>query len=180
MGFFKKAPDQPGPAAVAGPGTPEPREKSSPGKGSWGLGAKGKKTKGKAQPDRAAARREFLALRPMRNPALAWEEENERVVLTVKRGTDWKVKMLNIFFPIPEEKRVVLDPIGSDVWRFCDGETTVEVIARRIAKQYQVGPRQAELSLQQFFKDLGRRGYVGFAKAWNAEKSDQGKTGNAR
>ena len=147
------------------------------GQGKTARAKAGGASKGKAKPgdDRAKARREFLALRPRRNPAVAWADEDGRVVLTVKRGTDWRVRALNIFFPIPEEKRVVLDPIGSDVWRLCDGAATVEVIARRIDKQFQVGPRQAELSLQQFFKDLVRRGYVGFVTPVGAEQA--GKVG---
>ena len=36
-------------------------------------------------------------------------------------------------------------------------------IASRLAAKYQIGTREAELSLQQFFKEIGRRGYVGFA-----------------
>ena len=147
----------------------------NPARGDASKGAGRKAKKGKEGPDRAEARREFLALRPRRNPAVAWSNENDRVVLTVQRGTDWRVRALNLFFPIPEEKRVVLDPIGSDVWRLCDGHTTVDAMARRIAKQYQVGPRQAELSLQQFFKDLVRRGYVGFVTPVGAEKAGSGE-----
>lgn len=121
-----------------------------------------KKRAAPAAPDRGQVRREFLALRPFRNPDVGWEETDGRVTLTVKRGTDWKVKLVNMLFPVPAEKRIVLDAIGSDVWRLCDGHINMDGIARRIGAQYQVGARQAELSLQQFFKDLGRRGYVAF------------------
>ena len=120
--------------------------------------------------DRATARREFLALRPLRNPNLGWEEVEGRVVLTVPRPDTIQVKLINIFFPVPEARKVVLDPIGSDVWRVCDGQTPIAEISQILGRNYKLGTREAELSLQQFFKDLGRRGYVGFAVPTNKAK----------
>ena len=113
--------------------------------------------------DRATARREFLALKPLRNPNLGWEEVEGRVVLRVPRPNTLQVKIVNVFFPVPDERKVVLDPIGSDVWRMCDGETPISEVGKLLQRQYKLGAREAELSLQQFFKDLGRRGYIGFA-----------------
>jgi hypothetical protein len=120
------------------------------------------KTK-KAPPDRAQARRQFLALRPVRNPNIDWEDVDDHAVLILKRGDDWRTRVLHIFFPLPEERRVVLDPIGSLVWRGCDGQTTIEKLSQELQREYKLGGREAELSLQQFFKDLGRRGYIAFA-----------------
>ena len=122
-----------------------------------------KKKAPKVPPDRARARREFLALRPARNPILGWEEVEGKVVLTIPRATGWKVKMINIFFPVPDEKKVVLDAIGSHVWTRCDGQNTIDYLSRELQNEYKLGAREAELSLQQFFKDLGKRGYIGFA-----------------
>ena len=121
-----------------------------------------KKTKKRA-PDRATARREFLALKPLRNPKLGYDEIEGRVVLRVPRPDTWQVKIVNIFFPVPDERKVVLDPIGSDVWRVCDGQTPIAEIIKVLQREYKLGSKEAELSLQQFFKDLGRRGYIGFA-----------------
>ena len=121
-------------------------------------------TKKKKRPlDRATARREFMALKPLRNPKLGWEEVENRVVLRVPRPNSWQVKIVNIFFPVPEERKVVLDPIGSDVWRVCDGQTPIAEVVKILQREYKLGAKEAELSLQQFFKDLGRRGYIGFA-----------------
>jgi Coenzyme PQQ synthesis protein D (PqqD) len=122
-----------------------------------GFGQRGNKRR-KGPP----SRRELLALRPLRNPALEWAVEEGQVVLEIKRASNWKTKLLNIFVPLPESRRVVLDPIGSDVWQMLDGETTIEYIGKSLAKKHKLTPREAELSLQQFFKELSRRGYVGF------------------
>lgn len=121
--------------------------------------------------DRATARREFLALKPQRNPSLTWEEVEERVVLRVPRPNTIQVRIVNIFFPVPEERKVVLDPIGSDVWRACDGQATIADISKILGRNYKLGTREAELSLQQFFKDLGQRGYIGFAVPTTKAKS---------
>lgn len=112
--------------------------------------------------DPAHARREFLALRPMRNPALEWQEEEGHVVLHVTLTHTWKTRVLNLFFQVPRDRRVILDAIGSSVWHMLDGQATIGQIAKALASQYKLNAREAELSLQQFFKDLGRRGYVGF------------------
>lgn len=131
-----------------------------------------KKTK-KVAPDRARARREFLALRPARNPALGWEEVDGKAVLTIPRANNWKVKIINVFFPVPDDKKVVLDAIGSHVWTRCDGMTNIEVLSRELQREYKLGAREAELSLQQFFKDLGQRGYVGFATDKRPETAEK-------
>lgn len=119
----------------------------------------------KAKPlqiDRATARREFLGLKPARNPKIPWEEVDGKVVLTIPRPKNWKIKLINVFFPVPESRKVILDAIGSHVWRGCDGQNRIESLSRELQKEYKLGAREAELSLQQFFKDLGRRGYIGF------------------
>lgn len=126
------------------------------------------KAASKAKSKRPPSRAEWLAMRPLRNPQLGWHEDDSHVVLTIQRATNWKTKLLGLLVPIPDEKTVVLDKIGTDVWKMLDGETTVGQIAKTLARSYQIEPREAELSLQQFFKELGRRGYVGF---WVEDKA---------
>ena len=112
--------------------------------------------------DPAKARREFLALRPMRNPEIEWREHENRVVLTIKIARNWRVKLLNFFFPVPETRDVVLDAIGTDVWLMADGQTPISQMSQKLGGKYKLGARETEMSLQQFFKDLGKRGYIGF------------------
>lgn len=111
------------------------------------------------------SRREVLALKPMRNPDLQWSEEDGSVVLTIPRRNDWKTRILNIFVAVPESRRVVLDAVGTHVWLQLDGSNSVEAIGKSLAKRYQLEPREAEISLQQYFRELSRRGYVGFIKS---------------
>jgi len=118
----------------------------------------GKSRRGPKKP----TRRDVLALRPCRNPALEWFESDGRVVLNVKRENNWKTRLLSIFVPLPDDRKVVLDPIGTDVWQMLDGQTSIGTIAKALAAKYKLTSREAELSVQQFFKELGRRGYVAF------------------
>ncbi len=108
--------------------------------------------------------REMLKLRPVRNPGLEWEEEEGRVVLHIRHfeKRNWKMRLVNLLISMPDNRRIVLDAIGTDVWQMTDGENTLGRIAKKLAEKYKLSPREAELSLQQFFKELGRRGYVGF------------------
>ena len=117
--------------------------------------------------------REMLELRPQRNPQLEWSEEDERVVLCIRHGErkHWKLRLLNLIVPVPTDRRVALDAIGTDVWNLIDGKNTVGRIANTLAKKYQLEPREAQLSLQQYFKELSRRGYIGFT----TEKSEVGR-----
>lgn len=120
------------------------------------------------------SRQELLALRPMRNPDLDWSEEDGHIVLHIKHKKMAKAWLLSKFFPIPEARRVVLDTIGTDVWQMIDGKTNIGRIARVLAQKYKLTPREMELSLQQYFKELGRRGYIGFWVEENSDKVDKG------
>ena len=127
------------------------------------------KTQKKVKLDPARARREFLALKPAHNPKINWEKIENRVVLSIPIANTWKIRLLGVFFPIPEDRKregrkVELDAIGSHVWTRCDGQNTISDLSRELQREYKIGAREAELSLQQFFKDLGRRGYVGFVQ----------------
>lgn len=117
---------------------------------------------GKKEGRRVPTRREWLALKPVRNPALLWREEEGVVVIEIHRAQNWKTRLLNLVFPLPESHRVALDAIGSTVWRASDGEASVEQMTKKISRELQIERREAELSLQQFFKELGRRGYIAF------------------
>ena len=109
-----------------------------------------------------ASRRDVMRLRAIRNPNLEWSEEEGQIVLFISQPRTWKLTLLNIFVPVPRDRRVVLDAIGTDVWKSLDGETTFESIARELVKKHQILPREAEVALQQFYKELGKRGYIGF------------------
>jgi hypothetical protein len=121
---------------------------------------------GKSKKQQTPSWRAMLGLRPMRNPELEWSEVDGKVVLNLKhqRRTGWKQRLLGLVLPSLPDRQVQLDTIGSEVWLLIDGQHTMGSIAGKLAQKYQLSPREAELSLQQYFKELGRRGYVGFVQ----------------
>ena len=54
-----------------------------------------------------------------------------------------------------------LDPIGSYVWRLCDGARPVRDIILEVADRYQLARREAEISVGHYLKVLGERGFIG-------------------
>ncbi len=120
--------------------------------------------RGKSERAPTPTRRDTLELLPIRNPALEWEEIEGQVVLHIKRESNLKTRLIGLFLPIPASRDVVLDAIGTHVWKQLDGATTVGNISKSLAREFKLLPREAEISLRQFFQELGRRGYVGFMK----------------
>src|SRR5438270_13146879 len=115
------------------------------------------------QGDRQAA----LTLRPARNSALTWEQqESGETILTVPQNarvgkiTRMMAKWLNA----PTERRVELDEVGGYVWELCDGTNTVETIVGRTGKQFKMNRREAEVSVTMFLQMLHERNFIGFFK----------------
>ncbi|MFB0523704.1 MAG: PqqD family protein, partial [Candidatus Bathyarchaeia archaeon] len=120
-------------------------------------------------------RTEFLKMKPVRNPALKWEK-NEQGTLTLslplqqeqqpkekkgKKGKKGKGGFLSKLAPAPTEKKIQLDKVGSIVWELCDGERTMQDIVERLHEEYKLLPSEAEVSLNSYFNQLSKRGLVG-------------------
>jgi hypothetical protein len=60
-----------------------------------------------------------------------------------------------------ETKKIELDVLGAAVWDMIDGNRSVRQIIREFAEQHQLHPREAEVSVTQFLRSLGKRGLIG-------------------
>ena len=58
-------------------------------------------------------------------------------------------------------KKLQLDALGTAVWDLLDGRRTVRRVVRDFADEHQLHPREAEVSVTRFLRDLGRRGIIG-------------------
>jgi hypothetical protein len=58
-------------------------------------------------------------------------------------------------------KTFELDPLGLFVWQHCDGKTPVRQLIRRLAKQYNLNDRAAEVATVQFLYTLAKKGLIG-------------------
>jgi hypothetical protein len=118
------------------------------------------------------SRRQALQARPVRNPHLT-EKRNERdeLMLVVPRRSDWIGRLLSLVFIVPKERGIVLDAVGEAVWKVCDGEHTVEQLIRQVGEQYKLNPKEAEVSLTAYLRQLGKRNLIGLALPGSATPS---------
>ena len=108
-------------------------------------------------------RESSLKARPVLNQLIKVEKgENDHTVLVVPRRKTSLVKAVSGFFKLPATKQIALDEVGSYVVRLCDGTNTVEGIIASLSGKYQLGRREAEVSMLSFLRQLGKRGIIGF------------------
>ena len=107
-----------------------------------------------------------LACKPMKFEQVEEERlESGCVVLSfpvVMRP--WFVKLVRRLGG-PEEsariRKLQLDELGTAVWDLLDGKRTVRRIVSEFANTHQLHPKEAEVSVTQFLRDLGKRGIIG-------------------
>ena len=58
-------------------------------------------------------------------------------------------------------KKLQLDRLGTAVWDLLDGQRSVRQVIQRFADRYQLHPKEAEVSVTLFLKELGKRGLIG-------------------
>lgn len=100
---------------------------------------------------------------PVRNQAVEWRDEGERTVLVLRRREDWVGRLLSLFFVVPKERKIELDPVGAHVWRGCDGRHTVKELMQSLIEKYKLNRKEAEVSLTAFLRQLGKRKLVAIA-----------------
>jgi len=58
-------------------------------------------------------------------------------------------------------KKFQLDELGTAVWNLMDGKRSVRQLVKIFAGTHRLEPREAEVSVTQFIRQLGRRGLIG-------------------
>jgi hypothetical protein len=58
-------------------------------------------------------------------------------------------------------KKLQLDALGTSVWELMDGRRTVRQVTELFAQKYRLHPKEAEVSVSQFLRELGRRELIG-------------------
>ena len=100
----------------------------------------------------------------MRNQNLKTEElDDGGLRILAQRREAWWVKLLGVIFPIPRERRIELDSVGRQVWELCDGEHTLREMIEEFQREHKLTRAEAEWSLRNYLRDLGKRRLVGFA-----------------
>ncbi|MBI5834539.1 MAG: PqqD family protein [Armatimonadetes bacterium] len=119
------------------------------------------------------SREEALGAQPVRNPAITWEvQDNGRVLLQVPMAVKPWMRLFRLLVTTPDHRMVELDEVGSDVWQWCDGEATVRDLVKRLAREHQLNPREAEVSLTQFLQTLAKRRFLGLRLTISAARGE--------
>ncbi|GIX07077.1 MAG: hypothetical protein KatS3mg115_1480 [Candidatus Poribacteria bacterium] len=110
------------------------------------------------------SREDVLRSIPLRHPLVEWtREETGEVCLKIPADNKRWLRFFIRVLDLPDKRVVALDEVGSFVWEQCDGEHTFGEIVEALVKRFRMTRREAEASLAEYFRLLGRRGLVGFA-----------------
>ena len=58
-------------------------------------------------------------------------------------------------------KKLQLDELGTAVWEMLDGKRSVGQIVHAFAETHRLQPKEAEVAVTEFIRELGRRGLIG-------------------
>lgn len=115
--------------------------------------------------EQGLTREQALACRPVQCPLVEVEELSDDQVrlcypLSLKPWFAGIAARIGVWDNRPRMKRLELDAMGTKAWRLMDGRRSVGQVVQAMAREYGLKPREAELSVSAFIKDLGRRGLV--------------------
>lgn len=124
------------------------------------------------------SRDDLLKSRPVRNRLIEWDKsENGEVSLVVPQKSTLWVRTVSKIFLLPKSRVVQLDEVGSFVWTMCDGHNSIDTIIRTLCSKYKLTRKESETSLLAYFRNLGKRGMIGFAVPKKAEQEMEGNVG---
>ena len=93
----------------------------------------------KKRPDTPFDRERILSALPLRNQLIKWEvDDKEEVSLVIPQQQKLWIRIASKIFSLPDKRVIVLDDVGSYVWRLCDGKTSISQIVKHLSKQYRM------------------------------------------
>jgi hypothetical protein len=103
---------------------------------------------------------------PVRSPLVVETRLNTGEILLSypETRTPWFANFLQKFMKESEQRRMrklQLDILGTGVWELLDGTSTVIEIIDMFASIHRLYPKEAEVSVALFLRELGRRGIIG-------------------
>lgn len=109
-------------------------------------------------------REQALACVPVVNAQVVWERSGDlvrlRYPMAYKPWFSGLSRRLGADPDKPMQKTLELDPMGSTVWGWLDNRRSVAELSTLLAERYGLQPREAEVSMTAFLRELGRRGVV--------------------
>ena len=113
---------------------------------------------------------------PVRN--FEWEEEDESGRVIILRPKYLFKPVKQVIEPLLKNKffRIKLDELGSLIWRNCDGQKTVEELARILIEKFGPEFKEPYQRLAKFIMHLGKDKFIEI-NCPVAEDPPEGKTG---
>ena len=116
------------------------------------------------------SRTDALCCIPIRNPMVVESRMDSGEILlsyteTLKPWFAGILRRMNKASEIRRTRKLQLDILGTGVWDLVDGKSTVMEIINSFAGIHQLYHKEAEVSVIQFLRELGRRGIVGMKQA---------------
>jgi len=112
-------------------------------------------------------RDEALGCIPLKNTAASEKRlaSGDLLIAYPQSMRPWAKALLRRFGkggePSAPIKKLQLDKLGSGAWDLIDGRRTVRQITIAFAETHRMPYREAEFSVSQFLRELGKRGLVG-------------------
>lgn len=109
--------------------------------------------------------KDWLKIKPLRNPAVEWKEGNTgkvTILLRRRKTGSIKQKLFLLFAPLPPQKSIILDDPGSYAWKLCDGQHTVQEIIHRVQEKYRLQRQESEVAVTSFLRRLMKKKLIGF------------------
>jgi len=116
------------------------------------------------------SRTDALRCIPVRNPMVVESRMDSGEMLlsyteTLKPWFAGILRRMNKASEIRRTRKLQLDILGTGVWDLVDGKSTVMEIIDSFAGIHQLYHKEAEVSVIQFLRELGRRGIIGMKQA---------------
>lgn len=113
-----------------------------------------------------ASREASLACRPAKNPEVqeTLQDSGELLLTYPVRARPWfeaLARRLGAPAAGVQTRRLQLDTLGTAAWQLLDGQRTVAAVVQAFGRKFQLHPREAEVSVTRFLKELGKRGLIG-------------------
>jgi len=91
--------------------------------------------------------------------------EDGEVVLTYPLGIRrWLVPLMRRMGVSPwrtPTRNFLLDRMGTATWDLIDGRHSVREVVRGVGRKFRLQPREAEVAVTRFLRELGKRGLIG-------------------
>lgn len=118
----------------------------------------------KPQSTPSLSRQEALRCTPVVNTSINFSESDRGMIL-LEYPLPMKPFFLSLFRRFQQSyeyptKKLELDEMGSVVWKYIDGKTTVHTMIEHFAGRYKITTEEAEQSITAFLVELGKRGII--------------------